>query len=127
MLFFLDLFIAFCKLLGNGFKFLDRMKARELLVHHEDGRLWPRLHDHLGVEVLDDDADHQNVFLDHDVHSEALVSFFLEYFHSTHDIGPNGFKVVACNRFDSAVLDPLLLAYTFGIDEEDLERGAPVV
>ena len=71
------------------------------------------MRDHLASVVLGDDVDHDNAFLEHDVHSEALVFFFLEYFRSTHIVAPNGFKVVVYTRFD-VVRDPLLFAITFG-------------
>ena len=101
-------------------------EARQHLIQHEDYRLHPVVRDHLVSVILDDDVDHNNAFLEHDVHSEALVLFFLEYFQSTYSIAPKGFKVVVFTRFDS-VRDPLLFAHTFGIVEEDLERGEPVV
>ena len=100
--------------------------ARQHLILHEDYRLRPLVRDHLASVVLDDDVDHNNAFLEHDVHSEALVLFFFEYVQSTYSIAPKGFKVGVYTRFD-AVGDPLLFSHTFGIVEEDLERGEPVV
>ena len=56
--------------------------ARQNLIHHADYRLHPRWRDGDGVEVTDDGVDHDNAYLEHEVHSEALVVFFLEYLQS---------------------------------------------
>ena len=67
--------------------------ARQSLLHHADYRLRPRWRDGDGVEVTDDGVDHDNAYLEHEVHSEALALFFLEYFQSEYSIRPRGFKV----------------------------------
>ena len=58
----------------------ERSKAcratRQHLILHEDYRLRPLVRDHLASVVLDDDVNHNNAFLEHDVHSEALVLLF---------------------------------------------------
>ena len=101
--------------------------ARQHLVHHADYRLHPRLRDHLGGEVTEVFADRENTYLEHHVHSEALVLFFLDYFQSTHIARPRGFKLVVYTRFDCAAIDPHAFAHTFGVSEDDVSRDTPIV
>ena len=92
-----------------------------------DYRLRPRWRDGDGVEVTDDGVDHDNAYLEHEIHSEAFALFFLEYFHSEYSIRPRGFKVVVYNRFDSEETDPHILAHTFEEGHHVPGTGAPVV
>ena len=88
--------------------------------------LHPRIRDGLGVEVLDDDLDHENAYLEHDAHSEALVLFFLEYVQS-YSMGPRGFKLVVYTRFDSEARSLHALSHISGVPEDVIDRGAPLL
>ena len=98
--------------------------ARQHLVDHEDYTLHPRVRDDNGV-VVDFHVDHDNAYLEHNTHSEALIMFFLDFFRPTHAIQPCGFKLVVYARFDSDVLPPD--EHVFGVGEEVPHREAPVV
>ena len=71
--------------------------------------------------------DHDNAFLEHDLHSEPLILFFLDLFQSTHSISPRGFKLVVYTRFDCEERNPETLAHIFGVAEDVVDRDAPVV
>ena len=100
--------------------------ARQDLVNHADYRLHPRWRDNHGVEVMGDGVEHDNADLEHEVHSEALVLFFLEFFQSEYSMRPRGFKFVVYSRFDSEEIRPHDLAHTFGVEEDVPGRGAPI-
>ena len=86
----------------------------------------PRWRDNHGVEVMDDGVEHDNACLEHEVHSEALVLFVLEFFQSEYSMRPRGFKLVVYSRFDSEAIRPHDLAHTVGVEEDVPGRGAPI-
>lgn len=83
------------------------IEAPRHLAHHADHNLHPCVRDDLGRVIAH--ADHDRALLEHAVHSQELVQFFLNHFRSSHQIEPRGVKIVVYTRFDSEVLDHLLL------------------
>ena len=87
----------------------ERQRACEVtrahLVHHRDARLRPRRRDAFsGVDLGVDPG----AFLQHDVHAETILQFFLDYFH-THvrrRMPRVGIRIVVHSRFDSDKIPP---------------------
>ena len=75
------------------------------LVHQRDARLRPRRRDAFsGVDLGVDPG----AFLQHDVHAETILQFFLDYFH-THvrrRMPRGGIRIVVHSRFDSDQIPP---------------------
>ena len=57
--------------------------CRAYLVNHEDERLRPRQRTETG-EIATDATDHEHdaAFLQHDVHAEPVIRFFLRHFNA---------------------------------------------
>ena len=89
-------------------------RCRAYLVSHEDERLRPRERTHLGAIADATDAEHNRAYLQHDVHAEPVVRFFLRHFNAEGLLEPRGIRVVVYTRWDSVELQPEALAVTFG-------------
>ena len=81
--------------------------CRAALVSHENERLHPRARlDNGTVNLQATDEEHNGAYLQHDVHAEFVVRFFLEYFSSSTPVEPRGITVVVYTRWDSELLPP---------------------
>ena len=79
--------------------------CRRHLVEHPDERLRPRRRDAFsGV----DEGACANAFLQHDVHGEAVIRFFLEYFRDRvlRQVPAGGLRLLVHSRFDSEHIPP---------------------
>ena len=70
---------------GNGREALCARReacvaCRAFLIHHEDRRLHPRRRTAFGAIADASDYEHDSSFLQHDVHAEAIMRFFLRHF-----------------------------------------------
>jgi hypothetical protein len=103
--------------------------CRAFLVDHSDARLHPQRRTDNGEVADASDAEHDSAFLEHHIHSEPVVLFFLHYFHSEWPIEPEGLTVMAYTRWDSEVLPACETnAVTFGRHddiESHLHLGPP--
>ena len=88
---------------------------RTHLVSHPDARLRPRRRDAFSGMDLGVDP---GAFLQHDLHAEPILKFFMEFFHSRlqRAVPAGGIRIVVHSRFDSHQIPPT----TMTVCQEDM-------
>ena len=83
----------------------------------QDEALRPKQRTETGAVADALPSEHNRAYLQHDVHAEPVVRFFLRYFESERSIEPQGIRILVYTRWDSAHLGPETFALTFGRDQ----------
>ena len=78
--------------------------CRQYLRQHADERLHPRQRTAMGAIAAASDSEHGRSFLQHDVHGEAIVRFFLETFPGARFVPAAGLLLRVYTRWDSPAL-----------------------
>jgi len=78
--------------------------CRQYLRQHADERLHPRQRTALGTIAEASHSEHGRAFLQHDVHGEAIVRFFLETFPGARLVPAAGLLLRVYTRWDSPAL-----------------------
>ena len=92
-------------------------ECRRRLVTHPNWDLRPVCRTDTGTIANATDAEHAQAYLQHDIHGEEIVRFFLQHFQSDYVVEPSGIRIIVYTRFDSVHLDPASMALVFGRDE----------
>ena len=96
-------------------------------MHHENRNVHPRVRTELGVIANALDQEHNQAYLQDDIHAEPIMRFFHSYFRSPQAFDGRGIRVVVYTRWDSEAVNPFSLAATYGrirntlLDPLDLE------
>ena len=118
-------------LLGNAGKGMRKslcVQCRQHLVEHADERLHPQILDASGARAHAYQAEHNRAHLQHDLHAEAIVRFFLAHANAnntevTCPLSPRGVRIVVYTRYDSLLVDPEELSLVFGREHGATAQG----
>ncbi len=78
--------------------------CRAHLINHENEQLHPKQRTSTGAVASVSDAEHDAAFLQHDVHAEAIVRFFVEMFSGVRPLPVEGLHIGVFTRWDSPML-----------------------
>ena len=92
-------------------------ECRRHLVTHPNWDLRPVCRTDTGTIANATDAEHAQAYLQHDIHGEEIVRFFLQHVQSDYVVEPSGIRIIVYTRFDSVHLDPQSMALVFGRNE----------
>jgi hypothetical protein len=78
--------------------------CRAHLVHHVNPQLHPQQRTSTGAIADASDAEHDAAYLQHGVHAEEIVDFFVRSFPGASSVPPEGVKLQVFTRWDSPTL-----------------------
>ena len=94
--------------------------CRAFLNAHEDPKVWPRVRTATG-EIADvAEEHHRSAFLQHDLHAELVVRYFMEHHGNGASLEPCGLRLTVFTRWDSVALPPASMVFgrATGVDAD---------
>ena len=101
--------------------------CRTFLNGHEDPQVRPRQRTATGAVAQVAEAVHRRAFLQHDLHAEPVMRFFLEHYGNGATLEPRGVLLTVFTRWDSAALPPsaVVIGRSLGADAAGTAGVAP--
>ncbi len=89
-------------------------QVRLHLARHDDLALRPVCRDNLGNVEIADEVEHENAYLQHDIHGIPIVLHLLQLLGEPNHYSSAGFEIRAYTRFDCKDVEPAMLSIHYG-------------